>query len=204
MTLKRITDATSEPVSLVEIKNHLRLSTSTGIEDDLLNSFIKTAREQAENKTKRAFLTQTWRFVMDDFPGDETAITLPRPPLSTAAGSVTVTYTKDDTAYSSTTVASSAIAIDRDSEPCRIFPSGLNEWPDDVSTALNSVTIDYICGASAASFVPESIKSWIKLRVGTMYENRESLVMSQFLNQQEQGRSFVDGLLDPYTITEVY
>jgi uncharacterized phiE125 gp8 family phage protein len=204
MILKRITDATSEPVSLVEIKQHLRLSTSTGAEDDTLNAYIKTAREQAENKTKRAFLTQTWRIVMDDFPSNDDYIELPRPPLSTTAGSVTITYTKDDTAYSSTTMASSAIAIDRDSEPCRISLYATNEWPDDVSTAINSVKIDFICGSSSASLVPESIKSWIKLRVGAMYENRESLVMSQFLNKQEMGRTFVDGLLDPYTITEVY
>lgn len=198
MILKRIADATAEPVSLAEIKSHLRLSTSTGAEDDLLNGFIKAAREQAENKMKRAVMQQTWKLVIDDFPSNDDYIELPKPPLSTISSAVTITY--NDTAGASTTLGATAYTVDTDSEPGRVFLASTNEWPSCVSTARNSVQIQYITGATSATDVPESIKAWIKLRVASMYENRESLVVDKYIEAKELPRTFIDGLLDPYTV----
>ena len=57
-TLTRTAAPTVEPVTLGEIKTHLRL---TGTEDDyLLPQLVKAARDYVETFTRRAICTQTW------------------------------------------------------------------------------------------------------------------------------------------------
>ena len=45
---------------------------------------------------------------------------------------------------------------------------------------------------------PEPIRQWMLVRIGTLYEQRESFAVGSNFN--EFGRSFVDCLLDPYVV----
>ena len=69
-------------------------------------------------------------------------------------------------------------------------------WPA-TRGEINAVRVRYVAGYSDAASVPESIKAWIKLQVGAMYENRESEVV-------EKGAAitlgFADRLLDRYRV----
>lgn len=49
---------------------------ATSIEDDLLNAIITSARENVEDITRRALITQTWDYYLDDWP-DADFIKLP-------------------------------------------------------------------------------------------------------------------------------
>ena len=64
--------------------------------------------------------------------------------------------------------------------------------------AIGAVTVTFDAGYGAASAVPEGIKSWIKLRVGSLYAHREEVAVVS------RGRvellPFIDGLLDPYKV----
>ena len=62
-----------------------------------------------------------------------------------------------------------------------------------------SVTFD--AGYGTAAQVPEGIKSWIKLRVGSLYAHREE--MSILMRGRIDPLPFVDGLLDPYRVALV-
>ncbi len=53
------------------------------------------------------------------------------------------------------------------------------------------------CGFGDASAVPASIRQWMLLRIGAMYEQRESLGAST--GTAPAHHSFADALLDPYT-----
>ena len=48
-----------------------------------------------------------------------------------------------------------------------------------------------------------SIKQWVKLRVGSMYENRESLMVGSGNFISELPHSYVDGLLDEFVVQSV-
>jgi uncharacterized phiE125 gp8 family phage protein len=53
--------------------------------------------------------------------------------------------------------------------------------------------------SSARGVVPEGIRSWILLRIGSIYENREEVAI---LNRGKvEELPFVDGLLDPYRLS---
>lgn len=208
MALICLTSATSEPVTLDDLKHHLRLSTTDTAEDVLLNNLIVVSRTMAENYMKRQILPAQWRLILEDFPGTTGIIELPRPPLSTVvckdvATGVTITYIKDTTiADDSTTVGATVFAIDMVSQPGRIYPTYGNEWPSCVTDEKkDAVQITYISGATV---VPEPIKVWIMMKTGALYENREGIVETQqFRTLQPLGHEWFNGLLDPYIILDM-
>jgi uncharacterized phiE125 gp8 family phage protein len=53
----------SEPLSLAEAKNYLRVE--HGADDALIAAMIAAARIQVESLTRRALVTQSWRIVLD-------------------------------------------------------------------------------------------------------------------------------------------
>ncbi|NDA93971.1 MAG: hypothetical protein EBX90_11955, partial [Betaproteobacteria bacterium] len=57
----------TEPLSLEEVKEHLRIDSSA--EDALLQMYIEAARKVCEHNTARALITQTWETTFDRFPG---------------------------------------------------------------------------------------------------------------------------------------
>ena len=198
MALRLVTDCTVEPVTADEVHDFLRLPTTNDYA--VVNVLIKTARQYAENYTKRTFNPQVWQLVLDGFPSG--GVEIPRPPLSSASSNVVITYY--DTSAALQTLGSSAYTIDYESEPAIVAPSTLtDEWPD-TNEQLNAVKIQFVCGypydtvgGGSTITVPESIKTWIKMRVGAMYENRESL---QGGNRYDLPRSYVDGILDQFII----
>jgi uncharacterized phiE125 gp8 family phage protein len=202
MALVLITPATGACVGLDEIKMHLKISTSDTSEDTLLGGMLLAAQYEAENKTKRALMPQTWELVLDAFP--DGGIEIPRPPMSTASTDVVITYL--NSSGDTTTVNATAVSIDCDTEPGWLIPSVNNEWPETYESA-NAVRVRYKSGyplstsTAATPSTPELIKLWIKMRVGSMYEHRESLSIGQGLQTMtELPRNYVDGLLDPYLV----
>ena len=204
MALKRITAPSTQCVTVDEVKDFLRLQGTTS-EDYLIQSFIKSAESYAENYMKRSINKQQWELRLDEFPDlDEKVqdIELPRPPLSTVSSEVVVSYVKDTTLGDTTSVASTAFTIDYYSEPGIIYPSYDNEWPDPKEIP-NAVRVTYYSGYSTPANVPEAIKHWVKLRVGSMYENRESLMVGIGNFISELPHSYVDGLLDEFVVQSV-
>ena len=205
MSILKLVNSTvtpTEPVSLAELKVHLRIdSTDSTSEDTLMQSYITASRKQAENLTKRSLVVTTWQLIMDDFAHSTVAVSLPRPPLSTVSSNITITYIKDTTAGDTTTVSSTVFNIDANSEPGQIYPVFDGEWPDDIRDERNAVTIQYVSGySSAATPAPDDLKTWIKVRAGQMYEYREPLVDGVV---NEIPRDYVAGLLDPYILNTV-
>ena len=201
MSLKRITAPSTQCVTVSEVKDFLRLQGTTS-EDYLLLAFIKAAESYAENYMKRSINKQQWELRLDDFNGHDGDIELPRPPLTTVSSEVVVNYVKDTTAGDTTSISATALTVDYQSEPGVLYPSYDNEWPDH-RDEHNAVRITYYSGYATPSLVPESIKQWVKLRVGSMYENRESLMVGTGNFISELPHSYVDGLLDEFVVQTV-
>lgn len=201
MALRIVTDATAEPVSVEDLKVHLRINSTETEEDSLLEALIRTARKEAENRTARACLPQTWKLTLDSFSD---GMILPVAPLSTSSTNVVITYL-DETSGDSTTLPSTCYTVDADSEPGRVRLAYGSEWPS-VYPVKNAVTIQFVAGYPLATSAPnidtcpEGIETWIKMRASGLYENRES---HQDRELVEAPHSFLDGLLDPYVLIEV-
>ena len=70
------TDVAEEPVTLIEMKTHLRVDHSD--EDDLIGNLIQAAREHVENETQTAMVERVYRADLPDF---WSALRLPLRPL---------------------------------------------------------------------------------------------------------------------------
>jgi len=185
-----------EPVTLAEVKKHLRLATTDAeataytSEDDLLNRLITVARTQAEQETGRAFITQTKTYYLDAWP-DEPFIRLPYPTLQSAA----VTYRlEDDTTYANTL---STVDTDIVSEPGRVVLQPNESWPSGTLYTDRPIKIVYVCGYGLAADVPEGIKSAILLKISDLYENRGEVVLGISVSKISDA---VDSLLRQYRV----
>jgi uncharacterized phiE125 gp8 family phage protein len=201
MTLRLITESTIYPVTLAEAKQYCRVQTT--VDDSLITSMIRAATKQAEIKTKRSLMSQSWAVTLKHgFPLNDGPIELLRPPLSTVSSNVSVSYI--NTTGGSTTLPEANYFVDYVSEPGMItLSTGVTQWPE-TSTRVNSVTVNYVSGyildASSEATTPEDLKLWINSRVLQMYDERNPVSTSVRTTLK---RDFVDGLLDEYRIKEV-
>ena len=195
MRITTTTAPTVEPVTLTEVKKHLRLATTDAeaaaytSEDDLLNRLITVARTQAEQETGRAFITQTKTLYLDEWPGGK-EIRIPYPPLQSA----TVTYRlEDDDDYDNTL---STVDVDIVSEPGRVILQPGESWPSGALYPDKPIKIEFDCGyGDAATDVPEGIRSAILLRITDLYEHRGEIVAGVSVGRIEGA---IDSLLWPY------
>lgn len=188
MALKLITAATGLAVTLVEAKAHLRVDTSD--DDTLITAMITAATEAAEQATGRAIMPQTWELTLDEFPA---ALELTRVPVDSITS---VTYVDLDGTDQSLSALLYSLDNADDFGPAYVVPAYGTEWPE-TRDEINAVQVRYAAGYTDAAAVPESIKSWIKLQVGAMYENRESETVGA---GKAVHLGFADRLLDRYKV----
>ena len=156
-----------EPVSLAELKLHLRIDHSD--EDELLKLILLTARESVENFTARALLSQTWDYCLNDWP-DEDFIELPYGNLQ----SVTSVKYKDCDGTETTLTETTDYLVETNKEQKGriVLPYGVS-WPSDTLYPSNPITIRFVCGWTKATDVPSSIKSALLLLAADSYNIKE-------------------------------
>lgn len=193
MALALVTAPTDEPLSLAEAASYLGLGDDTS-EYSLLSILIASARNAAETITRRALMPQTWDLVLDRFPAWEMVV-----PKSTLRSVTSISYV--DTDGATQPLSASAYLVDNKSEPGRITPAFGQVWPV-TRWQTGAVTVRFIAGYADAASVPACVKSWMLLRLGTVWDNRSQIVIDTRTTMVELAPSFVDGLLDPVRIDD--
>jgi uncharacterized phiE125 gp8 family phage protein len=203
MPLQLINPPAEEPVSLAEAKLHVRVDITD--DDALITALISAARQAAESLTGRQIVTARWKLVLDSFPGPSLmgvpagqpfslpghAILLPKCPVQSV---VSIQYL--DMASTLQTMPATDYTVDVACEPARITPIFGKIWPVSLPQ-IGAVAVIFDAGYGPASSAPEGIKSWIKLRVDSLYSHRgESAVIKGKLERLP----YIDGLLDPYRV----
>lgn len=188
MALRLITEPEDWPITLQEAKDHLRVDVSD--DDDLIESFIEAATDYCDGPSGylgRALVEQTWELVLDEFPEEE--ISIPLPPL------IAVDFIKyDNPAGEEITMSAADYTVDNVSEPGWILPVG--DWPSTFE-GINAVRIRFRCGwaddggSPAVQNVPATIKSAIKLIIGNLYANRETIILGQSVNEIPMSAQFL-------------
>jgi len=186
--LQRVTAPATEPVTLAEAKAHLRIDIAD--DDALITALISSARLHAEMLTARSFITTRWRLVMDGFPGH--AIDVHKCPVVSL-----LSIQHLDMNGLLQNLPSTDYIADLASEPARITPVFGKIWPVSLPQ-IGAVTVLFDAGYGSAEAVPEGIKSWIKLRIGSLYEHREEVAI---MNRGKiETLPFIDRMLDPYRV----
>jgi uncharacterized phiE125 gp8 family phage protein len=161
MTMLLVTPPAAEPVTLAELKDYLRISSTS--EDDLLTTLIATARETVEKLTGTALITQTWRLFLDDWPANG-LVRIARYPVA-HIGSVTA-YDPDGNA---TVLDANDTFLDASSRPARLYLAAQ-------ATALrplNGLEVDFVAGfGDSGADVPDGLRHAIRVLVAHWYEFR--------------------------------
>jgi uncharacterized phiE125 gp8 family phage protein len=202
--MQLITPPAGEPISLAEAKLHLRVDFDD--DDSLIQVLISAARQAAETLTNRQLVTARWRMVLDSFPGPSLmgvpagqtftipghAVLLSKSPVISV---VEIRYL--DMAGVWQVMPAANYTVDCACEPARITPVFGQIWPIALPQ-IGAVSVIFDAGYGDALAVPEGIKTWIKLRLGSLYVHREEVA------SMTRGRidplPFIDGLLDPYKV----
>ena len=184
-----------EPITLQEARGFLQLDPDLTQDDALIASvLIPAARAACEHRTGLALITRSFRLQMDCWPGP--VVTIERAPLI-AVQSIAVLL--DSGSWE--TVPESTYVVDPDSEPGRIFLRSGQVWPLH-ALQPGSVRVNFTCGhGTSAGAVPAGLKNWMLMRIRGLWEHRAESV--EVLRGRMEKPSFVDGLLDPFTITMV-
>lgn len=162
-----------EPVTLPEVKTHLRVTASD--EDAYLLSLIQVARRSLEVLTGRAFIQRTVYGYLDTFP-EGRVIEIPLAPVSAitsvsyvASDETTATYTLLSTAYYTGDVIS---------QPPRIIRTYGVSWPSTWKEG-NAVQILFTAGYGlGAPSVPADLRHAMLMLVGHWYTVRQPLLTS--------------------------
>lgn len=184
-----------EPISLAEARLHLRIDDDNTADDALIQVLIQAAREQAEHETGRRLITQTREITLDAFPESGESIRLHADCVK-AQSIESITYLNTSGAW--LTFSSANYGLDPHSLPGYIFRAAAANWPTDVADSANAVRIKVVCGyGNAASDVPQALRQWMLLQIGTMYEHRKSVHTGP---ANDLPNRFTDRLLDAYRV----
>lgn len=172
-SLVRSVEPAEEPVTLTEAKSNMRVDISA--DDAEINRMIAEAREDLEDATARAFVTQTWVLTLDRFPclghsdlyrPNSREIELRICPVQSVTS---ITYL--DTLGASQTLSTDIYTVDIKSEPGRISLRYGQTWPVTL-VQNNAVTITFVAGYGDAEDVPNLAKRAIKMRAAHFYNYR--------------------------------
>jgi len=165
-TIKRTSSPSELPVSLAEVKKHLRLSVSDTTHDDNLALLLTAATEKLEQDIDRQILTASYQqtqFCWNESDDPRAEVKL----FKRAVTAVTSVKRIDE--------SGSELALDPadyifDAARGSLFPTGDSGWPSLKENVPNAVTIDFTAGYGVdAGCVPRLFKAAILLTVGKWF-----------------------------------
>ena len=181
-----VTPPTTEPLTLSEVKSHLRIDGN--YDDALLNSCITSARMFFESQCEISIASQELLLALDSF---DDIVYLPRGPVQSV----------EDISYSDTQNNTQTLADwieDLVSNPARITPAFSQSWPA-TAEVVNAVQVSYTAGYSTAELVPKLLKSGMLFYVAHLYENRSAVTDSDL----KEVPMAVESIIHQYT-TGIY
>lgn len=182
---KVVTAPTTEPVSLSEVKNHLKIDHND--EDNYLSALISAARQWCEEFLWRYLLNTEAELFINEFT--KTIY------VGRGCNEITeIAYLDDDSVYQ--VIPNSNYYLDLHSQPAVIE---FNNYSLPVTTKkLNLLRIKIKAGfGDDASDIPAPIKSAILLIVGHLYENRQDEITGTIVSALQFNSKY---LLLPYRI----
>jgi uncharacterized phiE125 gp8 family phage protein len=180
-----------EPVSVSELKQHLRISDVS--EDGYLRRLTSVIRSRCERATRRALLTQTWDLYLDQWPtwsgyhGSQTfePVTTPLPaggwvefPKAPLQSVTFVKYTALDGTLTTWDAANYSVDAPTGdyARRGRLSLGWVKVWPVTQPVA-NAIQIRIVCGyGDKPQDVPAMLVQGMLLDAGTLFETRGAVL----------------------------
>jgi len=164
-----ITEPTTEPVTTVEAKLHLRVTWAS--DDDYIAALVASARRLVQSRTGMRLFTQTIEIRADRWADFDTSgksiLSLRTSPIQSVT-SVKYYNTDDiDTTYPDTSYWEDLTGV-----PARIQIKNTADLPS-LNSRIGNVRIRAVAGWATVGEIPEPFKTAIKLLVGHWYSTRE-------------------------------
>lgn len=199
MNVYLYTAPTIEPISLDDLRLHLRLNPSQLDEEEYLEDLIKGARRRVENLLQRQLLTATWDYYLQDWPAEEWFY-LPYGNLQ----SVTSIAWKDQDGTTTTMTVTTDYLVETNGEGLgRIVLPDDADWPTTELYPSNPIKTRFVCGWTAAAAIPYQIRAAIKMIAADLYLNRSSQELFP-TGQGYQVNKTVEALLNEYAIWQEF
>jgi len=183
--IRRLTVPSTEPVTRIDAKEHLRIDADITVEDNYIDRLIASARDHVEKHTGRAWATANFIWTVE-------ALTLKALSTSQYQFEMPMPYVHDVTEIAylddddvAQTVAISDIDFDQERQRVAI--------PDTISG--HDWRIKFTAGADKgtndAEIIPEAIQQAIQLLVGDAYENRQAQVQAANITENPAVKSLM-------------
>lgn len=185
-----ITPATTNIVTLAEVKSHLRITQTD--DDTMLQGLITLAEEMIESVTRTTLLNSSLKMVLDKFPKCNGDLFVDYGPV-TSISSIEY-YDSNNTKVS---LDLTDVYQDLNRVNARLKP--VNAWPNTYARP-NAVEITFSSGYETVEKVPMPIKQAALLMVGHYYENREWVTQG---SEAKEVPFTVAALLSPYKMVRV-
>ena len=180
-TLREVAGTIVEPFSVVEAKEHLRVTHTE--EDEYILTLISASRKYVENELNQTMRSASYNYYLNEFPNGN--IELPRPPLL----SVTSVKYYDTDNVQQTLVADTDYRVDINSLPGIVEVIG--SWPGTYDRT-SAVDILFTAGFSDFGNIEALVLHCMKLRLTLLYDKREGgdskeeEVLNKLLNKLKQ------------------
>lgn len=170
MPIVLITPPAVEPVTLADLKSQLGLSpvqdtdhVQSAMMATRLRRLIAVARAECENITRRVFVTQTWKLLLDSWPHRDNrysehwyrSIVLPKPPFQSVS---TFTYTDTQGIAQDMFVYGFQVDPGSETQPARLTSPWAQPWPP-IRMIPNNVQVQFKCGYGGPVTVTTSASS---------------------------------------------
>ncbi len=182
MSLIDLSPPISEPVSLEEAKNFLKIDTDD--DDNLVANLVSTIRHMVENRIGRSLINRSYIF-RTNIPKNN-CLLLPRPPLVSVLRISMIG--ENDQSFD---IPPSDYSVNTKQEPGEIILKPGKNWHEYLS-GFSSVEVEFIAGyGNNASSVPLPIRQAILLGLAYAYEYRAT-------DKNMELPTMSDALLAPY------
>lgn len=167
MHLNLVTAPAETPISVADVKAHLRISHTA--EDGVLAALVAAAVALVDGPTgylRRALVSQTWRAIFDGSPRSD-IVKLPIPPLVSVD---TVEYYDANNALQTLATSNYDVVLPHGAAGyVELSATGL--WPG-TANRPDALQIEFTAGYGDADAVPGAIKQALLLIVGSLYARR--------------------------------
>ncbi len=158
-----------EPLSLADVKNHLRVEPSMTEDDALIQVFMSAAREQAEIMQRRVLVRKQFDLTYDFWPGY-------RLKLASPVVSVDLVSYKDDTGNTTELVAGIDYIVDLHKQPAILQAPWNACWPSTSLWPSSAILIRFTAGYAADDQFwagpGARLKAGMLLLISSWYNNR--------------------------------
>ena len=170
-----------EPLTLSDTKAFINVASTD--DDALITSLIKAARQHVEATYNIALISQTWDFVLDEFPQykeTEDPDALIEPLIKPVQSVTSISYY--NAANALTTLSASTYELVANGYGWPQIRRAYNElWPETYDRS-DAVKVRLIAGyGAAAADVPEPIKIALLVFVKFLYDNREDMPVKPYV-----------------------